>query len=48
MRFEPCHPDHAALTETERIPIDTMTQTSVGITVYEYGRGVAFTHISQL
>ena len=49
MRFDALSiPTSAALTETERIPIDTMTQTSVGITVYEYGRGVAFTHISQL
>lgn len=41
-------PTSTRLGETERIPIDTMAQSSTSITVYEEGRGITFSHLSQL
>lgn len=41
-------PTSSRLTETERIPVDTMAQSSTSITVYEEGRAVTFSHLSQL
>ena len=41
-------PTSAKIGERDRIPIDTYAQSSVTITVSEYGRGVEYTHKSQL
>src|SRR3990167_467828 len=41
-------PTTARIGERERIPIDTFAQSSVTITVAEWGRGVEYTHKSQL
>lgn len=41
-------PTSAKLSELDRIPIDTFAQSSVTITVSEYGRGVEYTHKAQL
>lgn len=41
-------PTSAVIGERDRIPIDTFAQSSVTITVKEYGRGVEYTHKSQL
>lgn len=41
-------PTTSVVSETERIPVDTMAQSSTSITVYEMGRAVTFTHLSQL
>lgn len=41
-------PTSAKIGERDRIPIDTFGQSSVTITVTEWGRGVEYTHKSQL
>lgn len=41
-------PTTARIGERDRIPIDTFAQSSVTITVTEWGRGVEYTHKSQL
>lgn len=41
-------PTSAKIGERDRIPIDTYAQSSVTITVTEYGRGVEYTHKSEL
>lgn len=41
-------PTSAKIGEKARIPIDTFAQSTVTITVSEYGRGVEYTHKSQL
>jgi N4-gp56 family major capsid protein len=41
-------PTVATIQETERVPIDTLSQATVTITVSEMGRGVEYTHKSQL
>ena len=41
-------PTSSALTETDRIPVDTFALSTTAITVAEYGRAVTFTHLSQL
>jgi len=41
-------PGNARISETDRIPIDTHSQSSVTIKVAEWGRGVEYTHKNQL
>lgn len=41
-------PTNARLAETDRIPIDTYSQSSVTITVTEWGRAVEYSHKSEL
>ncbi len=41
-------PTSAALSETNRIPVDEFSLSTTAITVSEYGRAVTFTHKSQL
>lgn len=41
-------PTSAKIGESDRVPIDTFSQSSVTITVSEYGRGVEYTHKAQL